>query len=139
MANSNTSRVRSQQSGFTVIEVVVTTVIMSVAILIISQMVIMIDAVNRESRNFVIAIEYGQQQMEHYRNAGFNAIPDSIDFAASLPSQLSSPRTGTLTFTDLNPVVAGLKKMLISITYKEGSRTKTITLTSLVAQRGINR
>ena len=133
------AKILKSQRGFTLLEVVVTTVVMGIAFLVIGQMFILIDAVNRESRNSITATEYAQLKMEHYRNAGYNAIPATEDFTSSLPSQLNIPRSGTLAFTDLNPVTAGLKQLDITITYKEGARTKTVKLTTQVAQRGINR
>jgi prepilin-type N-terminal cleavage/methylation domain-containing protein len=127
------------QKGFTLLEVVVTTVVMGVAFIVVGQMFIMIDVVNRESRNYIIASEYAQLKMEHYRNAGYNAIPASLDFSTTLPPQLNSPRSGTLTFTDTTPISSGLKQLNIIISYQEGNRTKQVQLTTLVAQRGIDR
>jgi prepilin-type N-terminal cleavage/methylation domain-containing protein len=128
----------NNELGFTLLEVIVTTIIIGFAFAAITDIVSSVDSLNRRSRNYVIATEYTQRQVENYRNAGFNAIPASADFTASLPPQLGSPRSGTATFTDLSPAVSGLKSLNITIQYTDGA-SRTVKISTLVAQRGINR
>lgn len=126
------------ESGFTLLEVVVTTMLMSVVFLVISESMAGLQAMNRQARNYLNAVEYAQHRLEYYRNAGYNSIPDSEDFTSSLPGELTTPRSGTMVFSDLNPVIAGLKKLDITISYKDGS-VRTVMVSTLVAQRGIDR
>lgn len=120
------------------IEVVVTTVLIGFLFIALSETIAGVQTLNRQARNYLSATEYVQHRMEYYRNAGYNAIPASEDFTSSLPGELGTPRSGVMTFTDLSPVVANLKKMDITVSYKDGA-TRTITITTLVAQRGIDR
>lgn len=136
--SSRTRRILASQSGFTMIEVVVTTILIGFMFIALSESIAGVQTLNRQARNYLSANEYAQHRMEYYRNAGYNAIPASEDFTSSLPGELGTPRSGLMTFTDLSPAIASLKKLDITISYKDGA-IRTIQLSTLVAQRGIDR
>lgn len=126
--------------GFTLIEVVVTATFTTMAIIAIVSVFINIEDLNRRSRNLAIAAEIGQQKIESDRNLGYAAIPASEDFTSALPgNQFSAPKSAIASFVDLSPAVSGLKTLNITMYYTENGHRRDIQISTLIAQRGINK
>lgn len=128
------------EAGFTLIELITTATFFATAGAAIIGIFIQVGKLNRQARNLTLATQAAQQKIEFNRNAGYAAIPASDNFTNSLPAQLGSPRSAVASLTDLSPPQVGLKQLDITITYTEqGPATKTVKLTTLVTQQGINR
>lgn len=127
------------QSGFTLIELIVTaSFVASLAILTV-EVFISVGKTNRLARNLSIATQLAQQKIEMDRNAGYNAIPASENFSSLLPTNFGAPKSAIATFSDLSPVQPGLKQLDVIVSWKDSGNIKTVKVTTLVTQRGIDR
>ena len=127
------------QSGFTLVELIITATYVAAASGAIVGIFITISQLNRLSRNLASATAAAQQQMEIYRDGGYASVPlgdPAEDFTDKLPSQLASPRSATTAVTEIQP---GLKKVVTKIRYTDGNKEKNVQMTTMIAQRGISR
>ncbi len=130
---------RSTSSGFTLIEVVVTATFVSAVLLAIVGVFIMVGKLNRQARNLAIATQLAQEKVEVYRNTPFDSIPlgtPAEDFSSSLPSNFGSPKSAVANISQLQ---AGLIQVDIAITYREEGAPKNVQVTTLIAERGLNK
>jgi prepilin-type N-terminal cleavage/methylation domain-containing protein len=127
-----------EESGFTLVELIVTATLVAIFVVAVIQMFISIDNINRQSRNLALATQLAQRHMESYRNTGYASIPVSPvdDFTSQMPSNLASPRSATATITEVND---GLKRVDIAIYYNEGSKRKNVNISTLIAAQGIDK
>ena len=127
------------ESGFTLVELIITATFISAASLAAISIFINIGGLTRQSRNMAIATQFIQKKVEGYRNIGYQSIPTTEDLTPTLPAELDTPKGGTATFSDFAPAKDGLKKLDIELYYHEGTKRKDIKITTYVTRRGINR
>jgi prepilin-type N-terminal cleavage/methylation domain-containing protein len=127
-----------RNSGFTIIELIVATTVLSLMIVALVNLVIGIAGIQRQNDRLQLATRAAETKIESLRNAHYNSLaisPPAIDFASELPADLPSPRTATVTVSEPSP---GLKRLDVNVTYREGSKDKTVQLTSLIGNIGIS-
>jgi type II secretory pathway pseudopilin PulG len=127
------------QEGFTLVELVVTAVFVAAASAAIIGIFIVTGKLARQSRNLAVATALAEQKIEVYRDAGYAALPTGTpaeDFSGSLPANFGGPKSAV---TNVSLPHAGLKQVDVVILYTEDKRPKQVRLTTLIAQRGINR
>jgi prepilin-type N-terminal cleavage/methylation domain-containing protein len=132
-------KVSKSESGFTLIEVLVTSVVIAIATVAIVEVFISVDRLNRQSRNLADATQIAQQKIESYRNIAYSNIPASENFTSSLPATLAAPRSATASFHDLSPAIPGLKQLDIVIYYTDGRARRDVQVTTMISQRGLSR
>lgn len=127
------------EKGFTLVELVVTATFVAITSAAIVDIFITVGKLNKEARNLAVATALAQQKLEVYRDSGYAAIPTgspAVDFTSSLPANFGSPKSAVANVTTPQ---AGLKKVDIVISYQEGGVPKHVQISTLMAQRGINR
>ena len=132
-------RLLRSERGFTMVELVVTATYVAVASASIIGIFIAVSRLNTAAKNQTRATALAQQKLETYRDAGYNAIPagsPAETFTNSMPSGLGSPKSAVTNVTVIQP---GLKKVDVVISYTDYGRAKIVTLSTLMAERGINR
>lgn len=131
-------RRKNNKSGFTVVEIAVGTVVIGLMVIALTDTFIAISAIQRQSANLSLASRVAEQKIESLRNNHYNNLtnsPPPIDFTNELPDQLAGPRSATITVSEAN---AGIKRLDIAISYREGSRTKNLKFTALIGNIGIS-
>lgn len=130
---------RKHESGFSLLELVVSAAVMSVMILAIYGYFNHIRSANRHANNIVISNQIAHQQIETYRNTSYNDLVVGTHDVSSIltpyPS-LHAPRTATAVITETEP--NGLKQISLTITYTDNGGVKTVYMNTLVASRGVN-
>jgi prepilin-type N-terminal cleavage/methylation domain-containing protein len=129
-----------REGGFTLIELVITTVVLSLIFMAIFSMLSSVRIVNARSNNLTVASEAAQQQLESYRNLSYGDINlGTVNTTTQLASfaSLGATRSSSVTVTTEDP--AGLKRVAVNVTYSDRGRTSTLNLTTLVAENGINK
>lgn len=98
---------------------------------------ITIETSQRKSYHLEIASRAGEQQIESLRNSQYgNLEPDTtIDFTDDLPDVLPEPKDGEVAISE---PVDGVRRVDITISYKDGSGTKTVRQSSLIGVIGIS-
>lgn len=127
---------QSSSRGFTIVELLVTVVVSSLIFLAVSSLFITVAGAQRSTRLLETASRAGEQQIESLRNENYGALqPDSaITFTDQLPEDLPEPRSGTAAISQPSE---GVRRVDVSITYKDGNKNKTVKLSSLIGQIGI--
>ncbi len=127
---------RKSESGFTLIELIVTSALSGLLIIGIVNLYIAIEEAQRRSYHLEIATRAGESQIESLRNLQYGSLePETtLDFTSDLPAQLPSPRSGTVAISEPED---DLRRVDVTITYKDGSNTKTVKQSSLIGVVGI--
>lgn len=129
----------NNEDGFTLVELIVTATLVSVASMAIIGIFTTIGIINRQSRNMAVATAIAEQKIEIYRDAGYEAIPTGSpaeDFSNKLPANFGAPKSAVANVTTVSP---GLKRVDILINYTESGSPKKVQTTTLMTERGINR
>jgi type II secretory pathway pseudopilin PulG len=127
------------QSGFTLVELVITATYVAAATAAIVGIFIVIGKLSKQSRNLAVATALAEQEVEKWRNSPYTAIPigtPADDFSSSLPANFGSPKSALANITE-SPT--GIKNVDVVVTYYDDNRPKKIELTTLIGQRGIDR
>ncbi len=132
---------RRHQSGFTLIELVVTIAFMGVVIVSLTDLFVGLRQTNRAANNYTIATQVAQQLMEQYRNTPYSSITvgtsDVTSTALAPYPSLLTPRSAVVTVTQIDS--NGLKQVDVAISYKDRTGTKNVQLSTLVSYKGVNR
>lgn len=127
---------KRNEHGFTLVELMVTMIVAGIVITSISTMFLTIQRTQRRTAYLESATRAAQRQVEVLRNRQYNQLTPGvdIDFTSSLPDSLLAPRTGTV---EVSEPTAGLRKVDITVTYRDGSDTRPVKLSSLIGVLGI--
>lgn len=136
MLCSSISMNKRSQAGFTLVELIAAATIMGLMVIGIANLYIAIEVAQRKSYHLEIASRAGEREIESLRNLQYsNLVPDTtLDFTSELPTELPAPRSGTV---DVSEPEIGLRRVDITISYKDGGGTKTIKQSSLIGILGI--
>lgn len=125
------------ESGFTLIEVIVTATFLGIVVVSLAQLFISTEGINRESRNVAIATQLAQKKIETLRNTSFASLTAGTEnFSSELPPALGAPKSASTVTTDEE---LGLKRIEVKIQYYEKTKPQTIELSTLIAERGISK
>ena len=126
---------RRNQSGFTVVELLVTIGMCGIIVPALALGLIALTVYNNRARDLALVTMLAQNKMELIRSAGYNSLSDgTVTFTSELPNTLTSPKSATYTVS--SPAV-NVKKVSISITYKDYQQSRTIQYESLISELGL--
>lgn len=122
--------------GFTVVELLITIGICGIIVPVLAAGLTTLALINNRARDLALANTMAQNKAELLRSSGYNSIlPGTTDFSADLPSTLSSPKSGSYTVTEPE---TGIKDIVIQISYKDVSSSRTVNYKTKVSEIGIN-
>lgn len=127
------------QSGFTLVELIITATFVAAASAAIVGIFITVNTLNKHARNMAVATALAEKKIETYRDGGYAALPvgsPAENFSSELPANFGSPKSAVANVSETTP---GLKRVDVIITYTEDSQPKNISISTLMAERGINR
>ncbi|MBA2279102.1 type II secretion system protein [Candidatus Saccharibacteria bacterium] len=127
---------KRSQAGFTIVELLVAIVVIGMIIVGITNLYITIETTQRKTYHLELATRAGERQIESLRNQQYSSLTPGvdIDFTSELPADLHSPKTGTI---EVSEPSAGLRRVDLAITYKDGADQRTVQLSSLIGVIGI--
>lgn len=132
----NISMKQKNQSGFTLIELIVAIVVIGLMATGITSLYISIEKTQRKTRLLEIATRVGERKIEELRNSNYNSLENNntIDFSIELPDTLPQPRSGTVAVSEPTP---GIKRVDVNVSYKDGNSNRNVELSSLIGVLGI--
>lgn len=131
-------RKNTTSGGFTLVEMLITVVILGIAITTIAALYYSMQKVQNSSRNLDLATRAAQTEIEVLRNNSYNSLTpgQNIDFTSSLPAQLPGNKTGTVV---VSQPTDGLRRVDVSVTYNNNGTSKTVELSSTIGVIGIGK
>src|SRR3990167_1283245 len=127
--------IRKDGAGFTIVELIIT-MLVGALLVGITHIILMSQVhLSEQARDLVIVNAYAENKIESLRSLGFAGLTDgSSSITGELPSELKSPRTGTL---EISTYSAAIKKADISITYNDQGANRTYSYTTYVGELGV--
>jgi len=128
------------EGGFTLIELIVTMVVLSGIFLAIFSLFDTLHGVNARANNLTVATEVAQREMELYRNIPYNTInvgTTDVTSALSSYTSLGSTRSASVVVTQVD--ARGLKQVEVTVNYYDHAIPRKVVLDTLVAQNGMNK
>lgn len=136
MISKRTAHRSLDASGFTLVELLVTILVIGVIFVGLSNIFVSIQRTQVQTSYLENATRAAQRQVESLRNSNYNNLEadQNINFSSSLPETLPSDSTGTVQITEPTP---GLKRVDVTVSYTYGGDTRDVSLSSLIGQIGI--
>lgn len=123
------------EQGFTLIELILTIAVFAIVMPAIAIGINNLTVINNRARDLALVNMLAQNKVESLRSAGYNSIPiGSTDFTPELPPTLASPKNGNYTVTNSTP---GIKEVLVTISYRDYSQTKTVNYKTIISEIGV--
>lgn len=124
------------QRGFTLVEIVITIVVLGLVMTGLGTLFITIQRVQAQATYTEMANRAAQREVESLRNSSYNNLTpgQTINFTSELPDTLPAGATGSVAVSE---PVSGLRKVDVTVTYTYGGSTKNVTLSSLIGVLGI--
>jgi len=128
----------SQQGGFTIVELLVTIVVLAIVAGGITMLFSSIQFVQSEASYQRTATLAAQREIESLRTSNYMALAagTNINFSSDLAADLPGPATGIATISE---PVTGVKRADVVISFKFHGRTKDIKVSSLIGEIGITK
>lgn len=126
---------RKSSNGFTLVELIVTIIVIGVVFTGLSSIFISIQRAQVKTAYLESATRAAQKQIESLRNSNYNNLTpgQSINFSNNLVD-LPSGSTGNVVVTEPTP---GLKRVDVTVAYSYEGQTKNVSLSSLIGVIGI--
>lgn len=126
----------NQQTGFTLVEMLVTIIVLGLAVAALAGLFFEMQQVQTESAHLDLATRAAQTEIEVLRNNSYNSLTpgQNINFTSSLPAALPADKSGTVV---VSQPVAGLRRVDVTVTWSDGSKPQTVELSSTIGVIGI--
>jgi len=97
------------------------------------------ERLSQRHRDIVVANSFIEKKVEALRSAGYLSLSDgTTDITSELPSELMSPRSGSLQIAPASiGATTGLKKIDITLTYNDQGTSRTYTYTTYIGELGV--
>lgn len=134
------SIIEKNQSGFTMLEIIVAMTVAGFIAVGLSVMVANLNVLSDRASDLIAANSAVENKFEDLRSSTFLGLTDgTVDFTDELPGTLSGPRSATYTIGDatLANVSDALKQIDMTITYNSHGRTETLNYTGYIGELGV--
>lgn len=125
-----------REQGFTIVELLIATLIIGIITAGISTLFININTLQRKTSYIDSATRAAQRQVEMLRNDNYGSLQpgENINFTDKLPSSLPGNKSGTVAVSEPAP---DLKRVDVTVTYTDGGKQEKVVLSSLIGVIGI--
>ena len=125
----------NSQSGFTIIEMLVTIILFAILVPTIVGFINTISSLNDRAKDTAVVNSLVENKIESLRSAGFRTIDTgSTDFSTELPSILSNPKSASYNVTEISPSV---KQIDITVNHTTAGGLNTLTYRTYVGEIGV--
>lgn len=131
----NMSGLHKNQTGFTLVELLVCIVVAAIVISSLNQVVDSYVHVGQRGRWLNLANAYVEGKVEALRNTGYNGVSTGTSSLTSeLPSALPPSRSASMTVTAPQ---TGIKQIDITVSYKDQGQTQSYAYTTYMGELGV--
>ena len=121
--------------GFTIVELLVTMIVGGVLAGSVALFLAQHTHLAQKGRDVSVVNSYVENKVESLRSAGFLSLANgTTDIAAELPSELKSPRSGSLVISEES---TSIKQIDISITYSDQGVARTYSYSTYIGELGV--
>lgn len=122
-------------NGFTIVELIVTIVIMGVIIPAVALALTNLTVVDYQARDLALANMIAQNKVETLRSAGYNSLSNgTISFSAQLPNTMGSPKSASYS---ISIPKTGVKQIDVSISYTEYKKSRSVAYRTYISELGV--
>lgn len=123
------------QDGFTIVELLVVTVIFALTVPALASMITTLDSINDRARDLSYVNALVENKAESLRSISFVGLSNgTTDFSSELPATISQPRSATYTISTVSPA---LKQVEMNITYNDHGRTRNLVYKTYIGELGV--
>lgn len=126
------------QSGFTIVELLITIVVGAILMSSISLVVVNQSNIAERAKDQTLANSFVETTVEGLRSEGYNSLVSSatpIDISANMPTDLNAPRSAEYTVSDT--AQDGLKQIDLSVSYQSQGVTQNLTYQTYIGELGV--
>lgn len=128
------SRMRKDQQGFTIIEMLVALALFAIIIPALTLGLSTLTQLNNRARDLTLISIIAENKIESLRSIGYNSVPTGTStFTSELPGEIAGPKTATLTVTQ----GTGQKIVDVSVQYTDYRKSRTILYKSIISETGV--
>ena len=124
------SYLEERDDGFTLIEIMITLVILSVGLLALAGLQVNAIKGNTNSRRMTTAVFIAEKKLEQIKNTPYTNIQSE---SIQQVTEASANFTRQVTVTSNNPL-QNTKKIDVIVTWKDGSKSYTVPLSTIISQ-----
>lgn len=129
------SGLKSNKSGFTIVEMIVSIVVGAILVGAASMLITSYSHLSQRGLDLTIANSYAENKIEALRSVGFTGLTDgTTDITNELPGELKSPRGAALQISSQS---ADIKKVDLTITYNDQGAPQTHNYTTYIGELGV--
>lgn len=126
---------KTRQAGFTIVELLITIVVIAILVPMIAGMMSMIDALNDRARDRASINALVENKVEGLRSISFVGLGDgTTDFTNELPDSVGSPRSATYTISSIS---SALKQVDIAVTFSDHGQSRTMSYKTYIGELGV--
>ena len=123
------------QAGFTIVELLITIILLALAVPVLGSLVSMLSGVNDRARDLALIHALAENKIESLRSAGFgNLALGTTSFTSELPSSIATPRSAQYVVTSVS---TPLKQVQITISYNDHGQTRTLNYRTYIGELGV--
>jgi prepilin-type N-terminal cleavage/methylation domain-containing protein len=124
-----------KQSGFTIVELVVTMVILALAVPVMASLVSMLGSLNDRARDMAQLHALTEYKVEALRSIGFSGLTNgTTSFTSELPATIATPRSASYTISSHS---TSIKQVDISISYNDHGTTRSFGYRTYIGELGV--
>jgi prepilin-type N-terminal cleavage/methylation domain-containing protein len=127
---------RSNKSGFTLVELLITILVIGVVFTGLSNIFISIQEAQVQTGYLESATRAAQRQIESLRNSNYNNLTagQTLTFTDQLPQTLPPGSSGSVVVSEPSP---GIKRVDVTVSYNYAGKDRDVKLSSLIGVIGI--
>lgn len=133
---------RNQQSGFTILELVITISVIGVILPTVVMFLNAINSMNGRANTISIINGFAENKIEGYRSAGFKSVPLTAGPVAytggdGLPNNIPEPNSASYEVELADPTNPSIKKITISVSFRSFDATETKSFVTYLGELGV--
>jgi prepilin-type N-terminal cleavage/methylation domain-containing protein len=140
-----TSMLRPPNKGFTVIELLITLIVIGVLFTAFTTTFAGLENISKKGNDVIVASNQAFSKLQSYENLNFTSLPATTptgslveveDFSSSLPNSLEPPRVGKVY---VNSQTSSNKQVLVRVTFGSGTSQRFIEYVTFIQKNGVGR